>query len=53
MSRIYIYLKNDKIEKANAEHNHTTKHQKILLEEAKIKLKAEIKSAVDPFSINI
>ena len=49
----YIYLKNDKIEKANVEHNHNINHQKILLEEAKIKLKNEIKNAVDPFSINI
>ena len=28
----YIYLKNDKIEKANVEHNHTTNRQKIFLE---------------------
>ena len=35
------------------EHNHNINHQKILLEEAKIKLKNEIKNAVEPFSINI
>lgn len=49
----YIHLNDDKIVKANNEHNHNIDHQKILLEEAKVALKSEIKKSIDPFSINL
>ena len=46
-------MNGDKIVKANNEHNHNIDHQKILLEDAKVKLKNEIKNSIDPFSINL